>query len=115
MSATRQFYALFLLLCFLRTLLPEAWVLALHKHAHTYEEPAQVLRKQGQPAKAVVTTRHQHCQTDHFCNIPFQPASPLELLPRLLSYQQATTVAFICAGKVAPPAIDYLRGPPSWS
>jgi len=109
MSVFRQFYASFLLLCFLRTLLPEAWVLSLHQHQHTSEEPAHI---SGHSEKALLTAKHQHCQTDHFCNASFQPAPPVELATLLISYQRATTIALICAGKITPPAIDYLRGPP---
>ena len=114
MSVIRQFYALFLLLCFLRTLLPEAWVLALHSHEHTWEEPAQGLVRK-QPAKALLTVKHQHCQTDHFCTTPFQLPPPLELAAVLREYQRVTTVALLCAGKLAPPAVEYLRGPPARS
>ena len=45
----RQLCAAFLLLCFVRVSLPEAWVLALHAHAHTTAEPArQLWPRQGQ-------------------------------------------------------------------
>jgi hypothetical protein len=113
MQTLRSRLALVLLLCFTRVLLPEAWVLSLHHHQHTTEEPAQA--PGALKDKSVVSAKHQHCDVDHFYDVPFQPAPALELLPLLLSYQRATTVALICAGKVAPPAIDYLRGPPSWS
>jgi len=114
MQVLRSWLALVLLLCFVRVLLPEAWVLSLHRHQHTTEEPTQTpgtLR-----GKLVLSTKHQHCDVDHFCSTPFQPVPFLELEELVLqAYQRATMVALIRAGEVMPPAIDYLRGPPGES
>ncbi|MCR5889533.1 hypothetical protein LRS06_17500 [Hymenobacter sp. J193] len=115
MQTLRSWLALVLLLCFTRVLVPEAWVLSLHSHEHTTEEPTQApgaLR-----GKTMLSAKHQHCDVDHFYNAPFQPAAPLELPLELVlqAYQQTTTVALIRAGEVLPPAVDYLRGPPSRS
>ncbi|OUJ72800.1 hypothetical protein [Hymenobacter crusticola] len=111
MQTLRSRLALVLLLCFVRVLLPEAWVLSLHAHQHTTEEPTQTpgtLR-----GKLVLSAKHQHCDVDHFCNIPFQPAPFFELEKLVLqAYQRTIAVALIRAGEVTPPAIDYLRGPP---
>ncbi|WP_324679392.1 hypothetical protein [Hymenobacter sp. GOD-10R] len=110
----RSWLALVLLLCFVRVLLPEAWVLSLHRHQHTTEEPTQA--PGALHGKQVLSAQHLHCDVDHFYNVPFQPAPFLELKERVLqAYQRATAVALIRAGEVTPPAIDYLRGPPSES
>ena len=75
-SALRSHIALLLLLCLTRTLLPEAWMLELHAHAHTVDEPAQApaFRHKG---KALVSAQHQHCQTEHFYNVPFLLSAPV--------------------------------------
>lgn len=76
MHALRSHIALFLLLCLTRTLLPEAWVLAMHAHAHTTDEPAQAstLRHKG---KALVSTQHKHCPVDDLYSVPFLPGAPV--------------------------------------
>ena len=79
----RPYLAFVLLLCLGRTLLPEAWVLALHGHAHTTEEPAfaQGKLRKGQ---ALFTPKHTHCHEETFYNVPFQAAPPVVVpLPRL--------------------------------
>lgn len=76
MYALRSCIALLLLLCLVRTLLPEAWVLALHSHEHTTEEPAQAptFRYKG---KALISKAHKHCQVEDFYNVPFVPSAPV--------------------------------------
>ncbi len=76
MSALRSHIALLLLLCLVRTLLPAAWVLDLHAHTHTTEEPAQApaFRHKG---KALVSAQHQHCPTEHFYDVPFLLSAPV--------------------------------------
>ena len=76
MQALRSHIALLLLLCLTRTLLPEAWILALHAHAHTTAEPAQAPAF-GHKGKALVSARHQHCAIEQFYNAAFQAAGPL--------------------------------------
>jgi predicted RecB family nuclease len=76
MRALRSHLALLLLLCLTRTLLPEAWVLALHPHAHTTEEPAQaaVFVEKG---KALLSTKHQHCAVEQFYDVAYQAGAPV--------------------------------------
>ena len=72
----RPYFALLLLLCLTRTLLPEAWVLAMHRHAHTTEEPAQApaFRHKG---KALVSSQHKHCQVENLYSVPFLLGAPV--------------------------------------
>ena len=76
MQAIRSHLALLLLLCLVRTVLPEAWILALHPHSHTTEEPAQApaFRYKG---KALISAKHQHCDVEQFYNVAFQAAVPV--------------------------------------
>jgi hypothetical protein len=100
--ALRPYIALLLLLCLVRTLLPEAWVLALHRHEHTTEEPAFTKSRPILRGKTLLTTKHTHCQTEQFYNVPFQVAPPVAVpLPRLLlRYQRvawpASSLADYC-------------------
>lgn len=106
MRAFRSQLAVLLLLCFVRVLLPDAWVLALHAHQHTELEPART-----KAAKAVLTARHQHCQTDHFCTLPFQLAAVLQFgAATAYCRPQATPPASVWTKAV--PATHQLRGPP---
>ena len=106
----RPYFALLLLLCLLRTLLPEAWVLALHAHEHTTEE--LVFGKQ-RPGKAVLSARHTHCQTEQFYNVPFEAAPPVAVpLPRLqLSYRPLAVPTTLGCSATALRRTA-LRGPP---
>ncbi len=113
MSALRSHIALLLLLCLTRTLLPETWVLDLHAHTHTTEEPAQApaFRSKG---KALVSAQHQHCPVEHFYDVPFLLNLPV-LLPQPAA-QPCFAMAPVPTTATAPwiarqPA--QLRGPPA--
>ncbi|MGY3088439.1 hypothetical protein ACVWYF_001472 [Hymenobacter sp. UYAg731] len=114
MQAIRSHLALLLLLCLVRTLLPEAWILALHPHAHTTEEPAQApaFRHKG---KALVSARHQHCDVEQFYNVAFQAAVPVAVPRPRVALCYAATPAL---PPVRPAAGEVLfarslRGPPA--
>ena len=111
MRTLRTRLAYLLLLCFTRVLLPDAWVLAMHQHEHTQEEPAHATRLDNAHAKALLTTKHQHCQTDNFYHVPFYPALPIEL-PFVARYANAEAVGGILAEAHRVSQIAHLRGPP---
>ncbi|RYU78928.1 hypothetical protein [Hymenobacter persicinus] len=108
MRAFRSHLAVLLLLCFVRVLLPDALILALHAHKHTEQEPSRELKT----AKAILTAKHQHCQTDHFCTLPFQVAPLLEFGVAAAYYQPHSIRPFVAWGKASAPAA-LLRGPPA--
>lgn len=111
--ALRPYIALLLLLCLVRTLLPEAWVLALHTHEHTIEEPAFMKRQPTLPGKKLLTTKHTHCQTEQFYNVPFQAVPPVTIpLPRLMRRYQPLAVPTTLACSAAMLRRTALRGPP---
>lgn len=112
MRTLRSRLAYLLLLCFTRVLLPDAWVLAMHQHEHTQEEPAQASRFDKTQAKALLTAKHQHCQTDHFYHVPFYPVPPLEL-PFVVRYADTEVVGGILAEAHCASRTAYLRGPPN--
>jgi hypothetical protein len=110
--AFRPYVALLLLLCLMRTLLPEAWVLALHAHEHTTEEPiaAPSKRLAGKP---LLTTKHTHCQTEQFYNVPFQAAPSVAVpVPRYQLSYQPMAVPTTLANSAAVLRRTALRGPP---
>jgi hypothetical protein len=104
---------LLLLLCLTRTLLPEAWILALHAHEHTTEEPAFAPRAKRQPGKALLTTKHTHCQTEQFYDVAYQPAPRVAVpLPyRGLAYRPLAVPATLACSAAALRRTA-LRGPP---
>ncbi|MBO2033187.1 hypothetical protein J4D99_17445 [Siccationidurans ginsengisoli] len=99
-----------LLLCLVRTLLPEAWVLALHRHAHTTEEVATTRRPTG---KEVLSPQHTHCHAETFYSVPFAPALPVRLpQPRVQVVYRALAVPAQLAVSAAALRRTALRGPP---
>ncbi|MBD2723565.1 hypothetical protein [Hymenobacter armeniacus] len=113
MQALRSHLALLLLLCLTRTLLPEAWILALHPHAHTTDEP---VARPGtrQPGKAHLSAKHQHCEVEQFYDVAYQPAAPTAApQPRLApSYPAAALPLAVRVVAAARPRLLPLRGPP---
>ena len=108
----RSYLAFLLLLCLTRMLLPEPWILALHAHEHTTEEP--VFAK-GKPTrgKALLTPRHTHCQTEQFYNVPFQAAPPVLVpLPKLQASYWPLAVPTTLASSATELRRSALRGPP---
>ena len=114
MQALRSHIALLLLLCLTRTLLPEAWILALHRHEHTTDEPAHTaaFKRTG---KALLSAKHQHCDVEQFYNVAYQAGAPVVLpTPRVAPRYAATPPL----PPVRPAAGEglfarSLRGPPS--
>jgi len=113
MQTLRSRLALLLLLCFMRVLLPEAWVLELHAHQHTTEEPTQIAG--AFKGKALLSVKHQHCAVDHFYDVPFQPASLLELPVIVAVYQASAATPEVSVWLSATRPTADLRGPPYWS
>ena len=109
----RSYLAFLLLLCLTRTLLPEAWVLALHHHEHTTEEPAFMPRGKHVAGKALLTTKHTHCQTEQFYNVPFQAPLPITVpLPKLLASYRPLAVPTTLASSATELRRSALRSPP---
>lgn len=113
----RPYLACLLLLCLVRTLLPEAWVLALHGHAHTTEEPAYAPVRTTQAVaskrQALFTPKHTHCHEDTFYNVPFQAAAPVVVpLPRLQASYRPLAVPTELASSATALRRSALRGPP---
>jgi hypothetical protein len=110
----RLLLAWLLLLCLVRTLLPEAWVLALHRHEHTTVEPAQAaaFRRTG---KALLSVQHQHCPIEQFYNVTYQGSGPVVVPgPRVApGYAAAPALPPVrpAAGEVR--YARSLRGPPA--
>ncbi len=113
MQALRSHIALLLLLCLTRTLLPEAWILALHAHAHTVAEPAQAPAF-GHRGKALISARHQHCAVEQFYSAAFHLAGPLNVpQPRVAPCYAALAVPRAAQADTGRPHRHLtLRGPP---
>ncbi|MDU0370997.1 hypothetical protein ACFPAF_11375 [Hymenobacter endophyticus] len=112
MRTLRSRLALVLLLCFVRVLLPDTWVLALHQHEHTTEEPTQAT---GWPkGKALVSAKHQHCDADQFFKSAFEPAAALPLVvPVAAAFAELASRSLPAAWHCLPPLTADPRGPPS--
>lgn len=112
MRVLRSRLALVLLLCFVRVLLPDTWVLALHQHTHTAEELTQA---SGWPkGKTLVSVKHQHCDADQFFKSAFEPAAEAHLLPaKPLQFAAPVPTALAAAEAADTFATPALRGPPA--
>lgn len=109
----RPYLAGLLLLCLTRLLLPEAWALALHAHAHTTEEPARA-QSQRRPGTALLTPSHTHCHAEQCYDVPWQlaPALAMPLPPLRLRYRPlAVPVTLACSATARRRSA--LRGPPT--
>lgn len=113
--ALRPVLAWLLLLCLLRTLLPEAWLLTWHHHQHTRYEPAFAAKpRTASKPPLLFTVRHQHCHAEQFYNVPLALGSIVELpQPRLRPLPTARVPArwLGCPQLLALRA--QLRGPPA--
>jgi hypothetical protein len=113
-QALRSHIALLLLLCLVRTLLPEAWILALHPHAHTTEEPATAptFKRIG---KTMLSTKHQHCEVEQFYNVAYQAGAPVVLHPPRVAPRYTAGVPLPPVRPLAGELLfaRSLRGPPS--
>ncbi|SNR76282.1 hypothetical protein [Hymenobacter mucosus] len=111
MRTLRSRLALVLLLCFVRVLLPDTWVLAMHAHTHTTDEPTEQV---GWPkGKALLSSKHQHCDADNFYSVAFQTPAPLLLPAPVLAYAHPTATPRLAPVATAPAPTLALRGPPS--
>jgi hypothetical protein len=102
----KTYIAIFLLLLFVRVLIPETAALAMHTHEHTQDEHGKT------EAGFKLDKKHNHCHTDHFYNVPFVPA--FTAVPEVISLTFTDTYsadhAFIW--KFTFPNNTDLRGPP---
>ncbi|MBX0292703.1 hypothetical protein K3G63_19820 [Hymenobacter sp. HSC-4F20] len=112
MHTFRSRLALVLLLCFVRVLLPDAWVLALHQHEHTTEEPTRATT--WPKGKALLSGKHQHCDADQFFKSAFEPAPPVPTtVSAVFGFAPDLNQALVTSEHLAPITTADLRGPPS--
>lgn len=114
MLLRRQLFAVFLLLCFVRVLLPEASLLALHPHAHTEQEPVHRDAAKARKGQALLSKQHKHCHEEQLFNAPFQPSAPVQFSApraRLVVGILKPFAASVWAEATA--AQRCLRGPPA--
>jgi hypothetical protein len=105
----RSHIALMLLLAFVRVLVPDELLLALHPHRHTEHEVAH----EGKGLKAIVSAKHVHCPTDHLFNAPALPAPTFVFgvrVPTRFARPRAEEVTSHWAGRLVQTLC--LRGPP---
>gem|GEM_PF-701289 len=112
-AALRPALAWLLLLCLLRTLLPENWLLTWHHHQHTTYEPA-FAAKPREAGKLLFTAPHQHCHAEQFYNVPFALGSIVVLpQPRVRQLYSAWRVARWLGCPQLAALRAQLRGPPA--
>jgi hypothetical protein len=110
MQTLRSRIALILLACFMRVLVPDAWILALHEHEHTTREHAHEGLTKG---KTLLSAKHQHCGVDHLYNVPFQPSAELVFVPVVAAYAPLEHATQHSVWDNTVPATRCLRGPPA--
>lgn len=100
--------AIFLLFVLLRVLLPDSFILALHRHTHTTEN-----RLDHQMGREQVDVQHIHCETDHLFHNSFYVLPPALTWPVFPSHQSASQSPFAAVWKFTFPNNTLLRGPPA--
>ncbi|MFT2010792.1 hypothetical protein ACMA1I_19110 [Pontibacter sp. 13R65] len=105
MQQLKSYIALFLLLLFVRPLVPDGLLLSLHSHEHTtHEVPCD--HHQAQVGK-----KHIHCDVEDLFGAPFQPGvAAIYFLP--VTYATVVAVAQPVSWLGIPVFHAYLRGPP---
>lgn len=106
MNQFKNYIALFLLLLFVRVLLPEQELLKLHSHDHT----EHVQDKKGTDFKLDI--KHQHCQIDKLFNAPYTPAAKVQLVAIDLILTDTYSANYSFIWKFTFPNNTDLRGPP---
>jgi hypothetical protein len=112
MLRLRPYIAVLLLLAFVRVLLPDTAVLALHQHAHTEQEAAHDAAS-GLKGKTIVSEKHTHCPTDHLFNAPALLAPALVFgvrLPAHFAKPKPVALTSVWAARLVRTLC--LRGPP---
>jgi len=100
--------SLFLLLLFVRVLVPDSVILALHQHTHTVEKPLNTRWGDQQ-----VDTKHIHCPTDHLFHNTFYTLPAAPVLPVVLQHHLSYQLTFKSIWKFTFPNNSLSRGPPT--
>ncbi len=109
----RPYIALLLLLAFVRVLLPDTAVLALHRHAHTEVEAAHD-HASDLRGHTIVSEKHTHCPTDHLFDAPVLPAPTFVfgvVPPLRFPAPQPVALSSVWAARLVRTLC--LRGPPA--
>jgi hypothetical protein len=102
----KNYIAFFLLLLFVRVLVPETTVLAMHSHDHT--EDAAIKMDAG----FKLDKKHNHCHTNNLFNTPFSPALPAAINALLFTFTDTYSANYSYIWKFTFPNNTDLRGPP---
>lgn len=102
----KNYIALFLLLLFVRVIVPEAVILAWHTHEHTQDNPDKI------DTGLKLDKKHTHCHTDHLFNSPFSPSYALITYLTPVTFPEAYAAQQGFVWKFTFPNNTELRGPP---
>ena len=103
----KNYIAFFLLLLFVRVLVPETMVLALHAHEHTQD----VQEKNDTGFK--LDKKHSHCHTDDFFHTPYSPAPATQAFASIITFTDNYSANHSFIWKFTFPNNTELRGPPT--
>ncbi|MBW3128837.1 hypothetical protein [Hymenobacter profundi] len=106
MLSLRSFIAYFLLICFVRVMVPDTWLLALHAHEHTVHEATH-------KKASSISAQHQHCSVDQFYNVPFQLSATSVVFASGVTHAPHWMMPRQSVWSQALPTIRHLRGPPA--
>jgi len=102
----KNYIAFFLLLLFVRVLVPETMVLTLHAHEHTQDEQ----KKTDTGFK--LDKKHTHCHTDDFFNTPYSPVPATQIFAPIITFTDTYSANHSFIWKFTFPNNTDLRGPP---
>ena len=102
-----SYIACFLLLVFMRLMLPDDLLLNMHAHTHTEHEHTSAADRHTHE----LDVKHTHCQIENVFNSPFQP-EPAFVLTLPLQHVSVYSSSNSFAWKFTFPNNIQLRGPP---
>jgi len=99
--------SLLLLLLFVRVLVPDTLILALHQHTHTVEK-----RLDTRWGDKQIATKHIHCPTDHLFHNTFYTLPAAVVLLLMPEHRSSYKPSFQAVWKFTFPNNRLSRGPP---
>ncbi|GAB2542710.1 hypothetical protein [Rufibacter soli] len=106
MRNLRNVSAYLLLLLFMRVMVPDKVLVALHAHTHTEHKPHDERRTH-------VDHQHTHCPTAELFNIPFQPSETVVVFTTPLTLEDSYQIGYAFVWKFSYPHTASPRGPPA--
>ena len=106
MHSVQKYIALFLLLLFVRVMVPDALLLELHYHIHTVDKVS------ADTKHAQVDAKHMHCSVEDLFGAPYQ-SSHMAIVFQQITHTASYTIQYKSSWHHTLIFSQFLRGPPA--